>query len=253
MSIEIMSYIWKYGPQNQSETIVLLALADYANEDGKCWPSIEGLQQKSRLSDRGVQKILRRLEEQGWLEIEYGNGRKNCNIYTIKTPNLSAETPNEVPPERGSPPPETPNLSAETPNLSAKNPERGSPEPSITINKPSVSNKRARVVSVLSQWCSVEAAESFVDYRNKHKAKGLTETAAKRLAASLQKIFNAGHDTDDALGMAEERGWASINLEWYENAKGVNHGQRNSGRKHSGVGNESATEQIARLTGLSQA
>ena len=247
MSIEIMSYIWKNGPQNQSETIVLLALADYANDEGECWPSINGLMQKSRLSERGVQQILRRLEGQGWLEIKYGTGRKNCNIYTIKTPHMDAETPHEVPPARGAPP----HMDAETPHMDAKNPARGAPEPSITINKPSVSNKRAEVVSVLSQWCSVEAAESFVAYRSKHKAKGLTETAAKRLAASLQEIRNAGHDPSDALGMAEERGWASVNLDWYKNAKGANHGQRNSGKKSSGVDYESATEQIARLAGLS--
>jgi len=116
MSIKIMSMIWDDGPAKQSERFVLLALADYANDQGECWPSIAGIARKTCLTERGVQKILRRLSDDGWLLIEVGTGRKNCNIYTVKTPN-------DVHPEQSSPP----NLSAETPNLSAETPNRVHP------------------------------------------------------------------------------------------------------------------------------
>ena len=239
MSIKVMSNIWENGPTNQSERFILLALADYANDEGECWPSINGVAKKTCMTDRGVRKILRRLEEQGWLETQHGSGRKNCNIYTIKTPHMGAETLNTVPPERGSPR----NTVPLNPERGSLNPERGSPEPSITINKPSVNNTRTSVLEILKKWTSEEAAKSFIAYRESHKSKSLTETAAKKLAASLQEIFNAGHDTDDALGMAEEHGWATIKLGWYENAGGKSHGNGNG---------ETAEQQIARLAGLNE-
>lgn len=243
MSIKLMAKIWEYGPESQGERFVLLALADYANDEGECWPSLGGIARRTCLSERGIQKILKRLCDGGWLGIEYGKGRRNCNIYTIKTPN-------EVHPERGSPP----NLSAETPNLGVKNPERGSPEPSITVKEPSVINKRAReeVVALLSVWSSQEAAESFERYRRGHKSKGLTLTAAKRLAGSLQEIFNAGYDPSDALGLAEERGWASVNLKWYVNSKGsVN--EKFNHQQTPTMGADPAIDQISRIVRSMQA
>jgi len=240
MSIKIMSMIWDDGPAKQSERFVLLALADYANDQGECWPSIAGIARKTCLTERGVQKILRRLSDDGWLLIEVGTGRKNCNIYTVKTPN-------DVHPEQSSPP----NLSAETPNLSAENPEQGSPEPSLTINKPSVS--RGDIVHQhLIAWAGGSAVRSFIEYRRKMR-KPLTETAAMRQAEQLKKIFQAGGDTDDALGMAEEKGWRSVQADWYFNAKGKRDGQSNySGQSPQGRDNgaDPALEQIARLARL---
>ena len=87
MSIKIMARIWDEGPNSQSDRFVLLSLADYANDAGECWPSIAGICKKVCMSDRGIQKIIRRLEDGGWLEIDRGNGRHGCNKYTIKTPN----------------------------------------------------------------------------------------------------------------------------------------------------------------------
>jgi hypothetical protein len=49
-----------------SEKLVLLAMADHARDDGtRCYPSIELLARKTSQSRRGVQKIMRRLEDTG--------------------------------------------------------------------------------------------------------------------------------------------------------------------------------------------
>ena len=61
---------------------------------------------------------------------------------------------------------------------------------------------------------SENAASSFVAFRKQIK-KPLTATAAGRLRGSLSQIKAQGGDPDDALGMAEERGWQSIKPEWY--------------------------------------
>jgi uncharacterized protein YdaU (DUF1376 family) len=81
----------------------------------------------------------------------------------------------------------------------------------------------------LEAWASPAAVSSFISYRRKSKGKALTITASKRLATHLKAIFDAGGDVDDALGMAEERGWQTIEPDWYLKAKGNENGQRIGG------------------------
>lgn len=218
MSIKIMSAIWENGPLGLSEAMLLLAIADYCNDEGECWPSVGSLARKARMTDRGVQKISARLCEAGWLEIEIGGGRKNCNLYRIKNPEpRSPRTPF------------TPNAETETPNAKTENPEPRSPEPSRTIIKPSVVDK-SDVASALEAWASIDAVASFLAYRRKHKARALTLTGAKRLAGHLEEICNGGGNVDDALAMAEEKGWASVEADWYFKAKAKTNGKPTDSR-----------------------
>src|SRR6056297_1102181 len=129
MSIKIMSRVWDSGPSDKAEILVLLAIADYCNDEGEYWPAISSIARKSRMTERGVQKICARLCEIGWLEIELRKGRHGCNLYRITTPN-------PVHPEPSSP--RTPEH--QTPNPVRQNPEPRSPEPSLTIKEPSGNN-----------------------------------------------------------------------------------------------------------------
>lgn len=140
MSIKIMSWVWENGPNSAPARLVLLALADFCNDDGVCWPSMDRIAKKAAMTERGAQKIARRLEAERWLLIVTGGGRKGCNEYRLIRRNPERETPNHVHPERGSPP----NGSAETPNGSAENPEPRSPEPSRTIKEPSKTLERVQ-------------------------------------------------------------------------------------------------------------
>lgn len=222
-----MTDVWDNGPGDKSETLILLALADFCNDDGECWPSVATIAAKARMTERGAQKIIARLVEIGWLEIQEGGGRRNCNLYRIKNP--EPRSPRTT---------FTPNAIAETPNTVPKNPEPRSPEPLRTIKEPSLIKECDEILPTLSQWCSTEAAKSFMAYRRKQKGKALTLTAARRQAEQLKIIFNAGMDTNDALGMAEERGWQSVQADWYFKAKGTRNGEQshsNSGRGPGGT------------------
>lgn len=241
-----MSEIWANGPSRQSDRFVLLALADYANDEGECWPSIAGIMEKVCMSERGVQTVIRRLQADGWLEISVGSGRKNCNAYTIKNPAGNA-------PRRKC----TPQMDAETPQMDAKNPAGDAPEPSRTINNRQ-SNKNAREVrGILLEVAGSEAVDSFIAYRSKSKGKALTVTAAKRLAKNLTQIFQNGGDADDALGLAEERSWLTVTPEWYFNAKGRKNDNRTHQHQQTPHGRQNrpdpALENIFRLAGLGEA
>jgi hypothetical protein len=77
MSIYAMTLVWRVTDLNQSQTLVALAIADHANDEGFCWPSIKTLATKSRLSERQVQRIIRELEDGGILVYAYKPGKSN--------------------------------------------------------------------------------------------------------------------------------------------------------------------------------
>lgn len=65
------------------EVMVMIALANHANEDGVCWPSISKIMELSRMSERGVQQIMRRLSVRGYLEIQTRGGKGGKNLYRV--------------------------------------------------------------------------------------------------------------------------------------------------------------------------
>lgn len=83
--------------------------------------------------------------------------------------------------------------------------------------------------SFLADLASPESIASFMAYRSKTKRAALTATAAKRMATHLREIFDGGGDPSEALAMAEERGWLTVEPEWYFNAK-VKNGKSNRGQ-----------------------
>jgi len=190
-----MSEIWQNGPSKQSERFVLLALADYANDDGECWPSISGVCKKTCMSERGVQTIIRRLENEGWLEISIGGGRKNCNLYTVKTLQ-------EMHPAGNAPP----HMDAETPHMDAINPAGNAPEPSYNHKEPSyednardsVKEKKPKKVRIPDDWVPSDEDTEYALSLN------LTRDEIEEIANDFHAYWS---DRTDAGGKKSERGW----------------------------------------------
>lgn len=64
-----MAQIWDEADDLQgSRLLVMLALADWANDGGYCWPSSEALAQKARMSRATVFRVLADLEQAGYVE-----------------------------------------------------------------------------------------------------------------------------------------------------------------------------------------
>ena len=82
MSIRIMTNVWERSDINPTQKLVLLALADWANDEGLCWPSIDRLCQKSGLKRRSVQMAIHAMEEQGILQREEVVG-KGCKYWIL--------------------------------------------------------------------------------------------------------------------------------------------------------------------------
>ncbi len=131
-----MSWVWENGPRDGTDALVLLALADFADDAGRCYPSMRTIANKARMTERGAQKVIRRLEAAGWVSVSTGNGRHGCNQYRIEakkgehgTGFKGEKTPNKVRPEHGSP-----RTGEQKPRTRVQEtPNGGSPEPSRTI------------------------------------------------------------------------------------------------------------------------
>jgi hypothetical protein len=86
MSIKIMASVWEHSPQRGTSLLLLLALSNYANEYGECWPSIGRLAHDCRQSERYTQILLRKLEAAGELTIIYRGDQGRTSLYTVITP-----------------------------------------------------------------------------------------------------------------------------------------------------------------------
>ena len=77
LSIGCMNYVWTQSQAKGSERLVLLCLADRANDDGICWPSAADTAARARLSERQTRRILGQLREQGEIiTIRKGGGTR---------------------------------------------------------------------------------------------------------------------------------------------------------------------------------
>ena len=93
MSIAIMSQVWKHSKHAGGSLLVLLALADFANDEGICYPAQKTLAKKSRLSGRQVRRTIGEIVESGELAIvRAGRGRGLKTIYRVivKADNLTS-------------------------------------------------------------------------------------------------------------------------------------------------------------------
>jgi hypothetical protein len=60
-----MTEVWQHSRAAGTDLLVLLALADIANDERECWPSIRHVAQKCRINSRTAQRRIRSLESLG--------------------------------------------------------------------------------------------------------------------------------------------------------------------------------------------
>ena len=80
-----MDRVWKASSYREERLLVLLALADWANDQGLCWPSYDQIAQKTRITRRGAIKITQHFIQEGVVEVyKIGLGRGNRTQYLLR-------------------------------------------------------------------------------------------------------------------------------------------------------------------------
>lgn len=92
MSLSALTHVWKHSKAKGSALLVMLALADYADDEGQSYPSVKTLSIKTRMSPRNVQKVIQKLITTGELCVVTGRGiptaNGSTNLYKL-TPRTS--------------------------------------------------------------------------------------------------------------------------------------------------------------------
>ena len=198
-----MSRVWETSAQQGNALLLLLAIADFANDDGVAFPAVETLARKARVGESTAHRILRHLADAGELAIEVGAGRKGTNLYRVvhaagqQTTLLPRGATAGRGPESGPVPPATRRGAKTTPEgVPPVTPEPGT-EPSLThqgarleeraSRPPTERELRAATKAALdrlrAEWLKGRAAirsDRFID-------RGALRGLEQRLAAGLAR------------------------------------------------------------------
>ncbi len=68
MSQIFSSKVWERASVSGSDLLVLLALAEMANDNGVCSPTVRTIAKMVRLSERQTKRILANLERDGFIQ-----------------------------------------------------------------------------------------------------------------------------------------------------------------------------------------
>lgn len=78
-----MSACWPLQGMSSVQKSVLISLADNANDDGVCWPSVATISVRTCLSERAVRNAIRWLEDSKILHSNQRNGRSTWYTITV--------------------------------------------------------------------------------------------------------------------------------------------------------------------------
>ena len=90
MSIRIMSQVWNMEIDDSTTKLTLMALADFSDDEGYCYPSYEVLAKKISKSKRTAIRAVEKLTELGFLQKEkreLNDGTSRTNLYKIVSEN----------------------------------------------------------------------------------------------------------------------------------------------------------------------
>ena len=93
MSVRCIGRVFEESGRVGTELLMLLALADHANDDGTCYPSVDGLAEKCRVSARHANRLLAALRDSGEISITINAGPKGKNLYRLNFDRMTPSSP----------------------------------------------------------------------------------------------------------------------------------------------------------------
>ena len=72
MSIKVMAQVWEHSPAKGAELLLLLALADSADDNGIACLTVPELAERTRMTPRRARRVLLRLADSGAIEFTTG-------------------------------------------------------------------------------------------------------------------------------------------------------------------------------------
>ena len=232
-------FAWEAPVTSSSERLVILALAKFSDDAGRCFPSVEKLTAITHLNRKTVFSALKALSQSGVVSAQ--KSERNANRYQLNyalcrtengttengtTENGTTENGTAVVPKTGQP--VVPNLGHKqiSEHINEQIREEPLPPPSPAAKReaqahlfslseiPDASKEKPRTQAFKPPELGVELTESaFRDWMTVRKAKHspLTETAWKHFKA---QVLRSELSIQQAVELCATKGWISINAEW---------------------------------------
>lgn len=216
MSVRTMARVWQFSRHGGADLLMMLAIADFSDDDGNAYPSVGTLAIKCRMKPRNAVYVLGRLQVSGELKVLRGGGPRGVNRYRITVEEVQRPAPLQAAAPMQAVAGEGCNALQGPPATDCTTPlQPVAPKPSInhqlTIKEPSVRRKRASVsdddLTDLTSGVDPQALKDWIAVR---KAK-LTRTAMLGLIREAEK---AGLTVNEAVTLCAEKGWRSLNARW---------------------------------------
>ncbi len=95
MSTKLTGYVWDgcaASGMKLSSVAIMARLADFSNDEGVCWPSIETIARQIGAGMSTVRTAIARLEAEGWLtrKARRQGNRNASNVYQLNVAKLQA-------------------------------------------------------------------------------------------------------------------------------------------------------------------
>lgn len=206
MSTKVMSACWPVRTE-PSRKAVLISLADQANDEGICWPSVNTLAERTCLDCRTVQRAIQDLQSDGHLTVQMRSGRST--VYVLHP--RHGDTPNPshgdtTAPRHGDTP-----VTASPPALCRTTPVTVTPHPrhGDTQNRKGTVKEPTKARDALPEWLPKDVWTDWCSYR-KTIRKPMSDRAKALSIARLASLQKSGHSPRGVVDLAIERGWTGL-------------------------------------------
>lgn len=174
MSVRVMSIVWELDLP-PGEKLVLLALADQANDKGlQCWPALSTIAHKSGQNERTVRRAIRSLESKGHLTCHFRAGESTqYHVHPghhappdkLPARTKTTETPDTTPPK----PSRTIKTQKDKPSVLAR---AGRKHPMPEGWKPEPFSDGTQCAEIIALWQPGRLERELSKFRDNHAAKG---------------------------------------------------------------------------------
>lgn len=197
MSVFTSSAVWCGSKHDGTELLMLLAIADMADDDGHAFPSVGTLAKKCRMKPRNANYILKALQESGELQVRVGKGPYGTNLYRINVKTLQQAAGVQRSAGVGA-------MACIPPATECANP--------LQHIAPKTSVKRQLDKGVLPSppdWVPEGSWTAFVEMRKEIK-KPLTPRSMAMIVNRLASFKDQGLDIAEALDQSTRSSWRDI-------------------------------------------
>lgn len=236
MSVQVATEVWQKSRHSGANLLMLLAIADFADNHGRAYPAVSTLAQKCRVKPRAANYALAELRESGELQVQVGKGPKGTNLYQIDLARLNEKA---IAPQPTAPMQELAALQPTAPlqefapmqptaalqqvaplQLHAQGAAISCAPPLQPVaDKPSMNHQgtvkeeksaHPRYEVVIPEWMPPAEWINFLDLRRRMRGVPFTDAARQLVVGKLTQLREKGYDPAALLNEAVQNGWRTV-------------------------------------------